>query len=287
MEITAPAKTNLWLRIVGRREDGFHHIETRMVALSLADRLVLENIPDSDEVSLSCDDKDLGTGEGNLVVRAVRALEQRCGRRFGLRLHLQKNIPLAAGLGGGSSDAAAALKGVNRLLELGLDADELTALATGLGSDVPFFVHDSPCDCSGRGEIVTPVDGGQDLPVLLLKPPFGVSAAWAYQNWAGSIELPGVTYAPQICPWGEMVNDLERPVFEKFFILARLKMWLLDQAEVHAALLSGSGSTLVVVLAEADGGDGLAARAKERFGATLWTHLGRTLGGLDKNGELV
>lgn len=283
MEIAAPAKTNLWLRMVGRREDGFHNIETRMVALSLADRLSLENIPDSVKVSLSCDDPKLETGEGNLVVRAVRALEEHCGRRFGLRLHLQKNIPLEAGLGGGSSDAAAALKGVNQLLELGLDKGELAALAAGIGSDVPFFIHDSPCDCSGRGEIVTPVGKGQDLPILLLKPPFGVSAAWAYQNWAGAIELPGVTYAPQICPWGEMVNDLERPVFEKFFVLARLKMWLLDQAEVHAALLSGSGSCVLVVLAEADGGEGLVAMAKERFGSTLWTHLGRTLGGLKRS----
>ncbi len=249
-----------------------------MVALSLADRLSLENIPGSDEVKLSCDEARLATGEDNLVVRAVRALEAHCGRRFGLRLHLQKNIPLESGLGGGSSDAAAALKGVNQLLELGLGAAELSELAKGIGSDVPFFIHDSPCDCSGRGELVTPVDGGQDLPVLLLKPPFGVSAAWAYRRWADSMKLPGVAYAPQICPWGEMVNDLERPVFEKFFVLARLKVWLLDQAEVHAALLSGSGSTLVVVLVEADGGEGLAARAKERFGSTLWTHLGSTLG---------
>ncbi len=278
IEVTAPAKTNLWLRILGQREDGFHDIDTRMVALSLADRLTLEVIPEAQETSLSCSDKTLGMGEDNLVLRALRLIEEHCDRRFALRMHLDKKIPIAAGLGGGSSDAAALLKGVNQLFNLKFDQKVLSDLAAGIGSDVPFFIHDSPCDCSGRGEIVNPLEFKQELPILLVKPGFGVSAAWAYQNRAASIEIPGVVYAPQLCAWGEMVNDLERPVFEKFIFLARLKMWLLDQVETHVALLSGSGSTLLVILAAADGGERLQARMKERFGGTMWSYLGHTLG---------
>lgn len=279
IEISAPAKTNLWLRVFGKREDGFHDLETRMVALSLADQLTLEAVTSTEEVFLSCNDARLETGEENLAIRAVRILEDHCDRQFGLRIHLEKRIPLAAGLGGGSSDAAAVLKGLNQLFQLGLAVDDLSALAAKLGSDVPFFVYDSPCDCRGRGEMISPVEMNEELPILLAKPAFGITAAWAYRNWENSIEIPGVSYVPQVCPWGALINDLERPVFEKFFILPRLKMWLLDQPETHAALLSGSGSTMLVVLAEADGGERLAERMKARFGHSMWTYVGHTLGG--------
>lgn len=279
IEISAPAKTNLWLCVLGKREDGFHEIDTRMVELSLADKITIEVNLSGQEVSLTCSDESLETGEDNLVMRAVRVLEEHCGQSFGLRIHLQKHIPIAAGLGGGSSDAAAVLKGINRLCKLNLDNDVLSGLAARIGSDVPFFIYNSPCDCTGRGEIVAPVKFDQELPVLLVKPGFGVSAAWAYQHRADSIEIPGVVYAPQVCQWGSMVNDLERPVFEKFLFLARLKMWLLDQPETHAALLSGSGSTLLVVLREAHEGVQLAEKIKGHFGETMWTHLGHTLGG--------
>lgn len=279
IEVEAPAKTNLWLRILGKREDGYNEIDTRMVGLSLSDKIAIEVISDSQELSFSCSDDSLGTGEDNLVVRAIRIIEERSERRFGLRIHLDKQIPLAAGLGGGSSDAAAVLKCMNLLFDLNFSIDDLSEMAATLGSDVPFFVYESPCDCTGRGEIVTPVKIEQELPVLLVKPPFGVSAAWAYQNREKSIEIPGVVYSPQVCPWGEMRNDLERPVFEKFLFLARLKGWLLDQEETHAAIMSGSGSTLIVVLVKSDVGERLTEKIKERFGETMWTYVGHTLTG--------
>ena len=200
VEIEAPAKTNLWLRILGQREDGYHEIQTRMVPLSLADQIRIEPIPTEEGIRFSCSDESLTTGEDNLVIKAIRILEQHSNRRFGLRLHLDKQVPMAAGLGGGSSDAAAVLKGVNSLLDLGLGRDELVALATRLGSDVPFFVYDEPCDCTGRGENVKPVSFEYELPIFLVKPPFGISAASAYQSWAGSKEMPGIRYAPQACP---------------------------------------------------------------------------------------
>ena len=121
----------------------------------------------------------------------------------------------------------------------------------------------------GRGEIVEPVAFAPVIPLLLLKPPFPVPTPWAYKHWAESRELPGVLYAPQKFAWGEMVNDLERPVFEKYLLLAELKMWLLGRTEVVGALLSGSGSTTIAILRERDDAHSIAARAREEFGE-LW-----------------
>ena len=227
-------------------------------------------------VELTCSDPTLSVDESNLAVKAVRALESRIGRRFGVRIHLEKKIPHGAGLGGGSSDAATVLKGLNDLYSLNLSAGELAETGASIGSDVPVFIYDRVCDCTGRGEIVAPVEFPWELPVFLMKPPFGVPTPWAYQRWAESEEIVGVPYAPQICPWGVMENDLERPVFAKYLLLARMKKWLLDQREVHAAILSGSGSCLLAVLIHNDSGRVLEERARQTFGQTLWTWVGHT-----------
>ena len=276
--LKAPAKTNLWLRVTGQRPDGYHDISTRMLPLSLADEITLEPREEGEQIEFSCSDPNLPGGEDNLALRAVRALEERCGRRFGARIHVEKMIPSGAGLGGGSSDAATVLLGLNRLFDLGFPPEQLAEVGARFGSDVPFFLFETVCDCAGRGEIVTPVDFPWDLPVFLMKPSFGVSAAWAYQNLGKYQEISGVPYVPQLCPWGAMENDLERPVLGKHLILARMKEWLLDQREVHAAILSGSGSCLIAVLNRNDRGESLRERALAEFGDTTWTHVGHTIG---------
>ncbi len=276
-KIAAPAKTNLHLRILGKREDGFHEIDTRMVRLSLADQLTLRWTND-DKINFTCSDESLPTGEDNLVVMAVRALEAHCGKQFSLTIDLQKNIPSGAGLGGGSSDAAAVLRALNEMADLGINENELAGVAAGIGSDVPFFVYNQSCDCGGRGEIVRPVEEKLErLPVVLIKPGFEISAAWAYRNLEGSEEIPEFNYLPQICQWGEMFNSLERPVFEKFTILGEMKNWLLAQKDVHAALLSGSGSTMLAVLRTGESGDSLEERVAERYGENTWVFVGHTL----------
>ena len=276
-EIEAPAKTNLWLRILGKRDDGFHEIDTRMVRLSLADHLTL-SWRDDDQVTLRCSDESLPKGEENLVVKAVRAMEAHSGKTFAVDIELEKHIPSGAGLGGGSSDAAAVLRALNEMADLSLSSEELAAVGAGIGSDVPFFLYNTACDCRGRGEIVEPVAGEvESLPVILIKPGFEISAAWAYKRYAGSAEYDGFTYAAQDCPWGEMINDLERPVFEKFPVLGEMKSWLLNQPEVSASLLSGSGSTMLAVLSEHASVGGLVARISSRYGENTWTCLGRTL----------
>jgi 4-diphosphocytidyl-2-C-methyl-D-erythritol kinase len=276
MKRLAPAKINLSLRILGRREDGFHEIETLMAPLTLADE-VRAKLAAEGGITLECNDASLPNGPANLAYRAAQLLIERFGASAGgLRLKLEKHIPHGAGLAGGSSDAAAVLLALNDLLGVHAPLTDLSELASALGSDVPFFLHGGPAVCRGRGERVEPVKLGISLPLLLLKPPFPIPTPWAYSRWRDAREIPGVLYAPQEFPWGVLVNDLERPVFEKYLPLAHLKMWLLDQPEVAGALLSGSGSTVLAVLHEpALGASALAERARSHFGE-LWTTLCRT-----------
>ncbi|MEM6280192.1 MAG: 4-(cytidine 5'-diphospho)-2-C-methyl-D-erythritol kinase [Verrucomicrobiota bacterium] len=276
-EIAAPAKTNLWLRVVGKREDGFHEIDTRMVALSLADQLKLKWRED-EKVVLRCSDESLPTGEDNLVVGAVRALEAEVGKTLAVSIDLEKHIPSGAGLGGGSSDAAAVLRALNEMAALDLSEAKLAEVGASIGSDVPFFVFNRPCDCRGRGEIVTPLDEETpSLRLFLIKPAFGIAAAWAYQHWSTSGEYEGFEYGPQEMKWSEMKNDLERPVFEKFPVLGDMKSWMKSQGGVEGALLSGSGSTMLAVLNDAADGEALETAARERYGENCWTSLCRTL----------
>lgn len=276
-EMEAPAKTNLWLRILGKRDDGFHELETRMVALSLVDRLKLKWREDN-ELLLRCSDESLPTGESNLVVKAVRALEAHTGKTFAVSIDLVKHVPSGAGLGGGSSDAASVLLALNEMASLYLPESELAEIAATIGSDVPFFIYQRPCDCRGRGEIVEPVrEDVASIPVFLAKPDFGIDTVWAYKRWAESAEYEGFSYEGQRRPWGEMINDLERPVFEKYPVLGDIKMWLLEQPEVDAALMSGSGSTTLALLHEDASGYELNKRMKERYGENTWTFIGRTL----------
>ena len=276
MQLYAPAKINLSLEIKGRREDGFHEIETLMVPLSLADRLMIERANEKEGIDFSCDDAALPPGEDNLVVRAARLFQERTKISGGLKISLEKKIPHGAGLGGGSSDAATTLLGLNELFETRLAEKDLMELAAQLGSDVPFFVAQAAAICRGRGEIVNPVKLPVALRLLLMKPDFGVPTPSAYARWKDSRELPGVDYAPQEFSGVRFTNDLERPVFEKFILLAHLKTWLREQSEVGAALLSGSGSTVFAVLRDGANAEELEVRVRENVDATVWTCLCET-----------
>ncbi|MFC5051027.1 4-(cytidine 5'-diphospho)-2-C-methyl-D-erythritol kinase [Rubritalea spongiae] len=264
----ARAKVNLSLRILGKRDDGFHGLETRMAPISLADRLIFRA---AEKYQLICDVPGVPLDEMNLVTRAVRIFQRETGKACAYEVSLEKSVPYGAGLGGGSGDAAAALRAFNLLEETGVSVEVLADWAAEIGSDVPFFVYDSVCDCRGRGEIVEPVDWSYEVNALLLKPSFGVSTPAAYKEWFDSSEISGIDYLPQKFEWGAMVNDLERPVFQKHRFLAEMKMWLLKQEEVEAAMMSGSGSTMIAVLKSPDLADVLAARAKEDLDPTLWT----------------
>ncbi|MDP9187536.1 MAG: 4-(cytidine 5'-diphospho)-2-C-methyl-D-erythritol kinase [Verrucomicrobiota bacterium] len=268
MQVLAPAKINLSLKILGRRNDGFHEIETLISPISLADKIDIER--QSRWIDFMCDDRSVPPGDENLVVRAAKLFFEKTKVTAGVGIKLQKQIPHGAGLGGGSSDAASTLIALNQLFETKLSREEMAKLGLTIGSDVAFFLFESPAVCKGRGEIVEPTKLKKKLSILLLKPAFSVSSAWAYSRWQDSREIPRISYQPQNFDGQSFVNDLERPVFEKFIFLAQLKTWLLKQAEVGAALMSGSGSTVFAVMRDNADVDLVAKRARKELDPEIW-----------------
>jgi 4-diphosphocytidyl-2-C-methyl-D-erythritol kinase len=179
--VWAPAKVNLHLEILGKRQDGFHEVETLMAAVSLCDTLVFQDDA-SGKVDLNSNCKELSVGPDNLVMRAAALLRKTSGCQAGARICLVKRIPMAAGLAGGSSDAAATLVGLNELWHLGLSSEALAGLGAELGSDVAFFFRGPAAWCTGRGEIVRPAEVGRPLWLVLLCPPFGLATADVYRQ---------------------------------------------------------------------------------------------------------
>ena len=268
----APAKINLSLRVLAKRADGFHEIESLMVPLSSAMLGDVLHFDKADSYSLHCDEPGVPLDETNLITMAVREFERVSGKPCHWQITLEKNIPHGAGLGGGSSDAATTLLALNDLERGGFSDDELADMGACFGSDVPFFIYQQACMVKGRGEIVEPVHrpeiSGQR--VLLLKPSFAVSTPDAYRHCLDAKEVPGVDYSPQKMPWGEIINELEKPVFYKHRFLAEMKLWLLDQVEIDAVMMSGSGSTMMAFIGDADVSDELLLRARRELDPTLW-----------------
>ena len=276
MQILAPAKINVSLKILRRRDDGFHEIETLITPITLCDQIEIEKSDSSSEIEFHCDDPSVPAGDDNLIVRAARAFFAATKLKRAISIELKKKIPHGAGLGGGSSDAASTLLALNELFNTNLPRETLAKIAETVGSDVPFFIFKSAALCKGRGELVTPLRLKDKLSLLLLKPEFRVSTAWAYSHWRDSLEIPGVSYAAQEFAGQIFLNDLECPVFHKFIFLAQLKMWLLKQREVGAAVMSGSGSTIFAVLRASADADLLARRAKSELDPELWTWVCET-----------
>ena len=269
MQVLAPAKINLSLKILGRRSDGFHEIETLIAPISLYDKIDIDR--QSRWIDFSCDDPTVPSGDENLIVRAAKAFFERTKISGGVTIKLQKQIPHGAGLGGGSSDAATTLRALNELFEMKLSREELVTVGSTIGSDVSFFLFESAAICKGRGEIVSPTKLKKKLSILLCKPAFLVSSAWAYSRWQDSKEIPGISYQSQNFDGQTLLNDLERSVFEKFVFLAQLKAWLLKQEQVGAALMSGSGSTVFAVLRSEADVDLLVKRARDQLDREIWT----------------
>lgn len=272
MKLRAPAKVNLHLHIHGKRPDGFHEIETLMVPISLADEVTVETSA-GHAIEVFCDQADVPQGDGNLAAAAARAFARATGITFSAKIDIQKNIPMGAGLAGGSSDAATVLLALDAIFETKLGVPKLEQIAAILGSDVPFFIQRKAAICRGRGEIIEQCAFAEQFSLLLIKPGFGVETPWAYKRWADSVELPGAFYEEQQLGSLTLCNALERPVFEKFLVLPVMKQWLRAQPEVLAAAMSGSGSTMFAILRDTAGGPVLQSRAKQEFGDDLWTAL--------------
>ncbi|MBU0517112.1 MAG: 4-(cytidine 5'-diphospho)-2-C-methyl-D-erythritol kinase, partial [Proteobacteria bacterium] len=184
--IKARAKINLHLKVIRRRPDGWHDLETIMVPVSLADRITLDPAP-AGEVTLACDGAAVTDGPDNLALRAARAFGRAWGREIGARIHIRKRIPVAAGLGGGSSDAAAVLWGLNLLAGGPLDQAALMAAGRELGADVPFFLGQGPALAEGLGDRLTPLEKFGRPWLLLVHPPLSVSTAEVYDRLAAPL----------------------------------------------------------------------------------------------------
>ncbi|MGH7939591.1 MAG: 4-(cytidine 5'-diphospho)-2-C-methyl-D-erythritol kinase [Limisphaerales bacterium] len=277
----SPCKVNLLLNILGRRADGFHELETVMQPVNLCDELRFER--SGRQIELSCSDKTLPVDGGNLVVRAAKSFFFAAGISSGVRIHLEKRIPLAAGLGGGSGNAATTLLALNELCEKPLGREKLFDIATGLGSDVPFFLQHQPALAAGRGEKIQPLDNFPALAgkaILLIHPGFGISTPWAYKNLARfpdalngqngrAQKLVSLLQSPELPPAATFYNSLEAPAFEKFPILMLFKEFLTANGAA-AALMSGSGSTTFAICDNMAAAQSAGEKFKARFGGNYW-----------------
>ncbi len=246
----APAKVNLGLAVQARRADGYHDISTIFLKISLADTLRFETT--AGEIVIHCDHPEVPCDERNLIHQAAAAL-QALGPERGVRVHVQKRIPVAAGLGGGSSDAAATLLGLNTLWGLQLRRSELLPYAARLGADVPFFLSPSAAALgSGRGDELIPLACPQALFLVLVKPPIAVSTASVYGQFRFELtERPkDTTILKQYLESGDIAglgavcwNDLETVVTSQFPVVQEVKQ-ALDQPGTYGVCMSGSGPTV-------------------------------------------
>lgn len=256
----APAKLNLGLKILRRREDGYHDIVSVLQTVDLCDRLVFTPAA-TGETLVRCDHPDVPSGPENLVFRAVEVLRRETGARRGVRVDLDKRIPTGAGLGGGSSNAAATLRALDRLWGLRLAPERLSGLAAGIGSDVPFFLTGGTAIATGRGERIRPVVWEDEFWYVLVYPGFPVSTARAYQNVRIGLTETGAygTFldfaekSGRICAGGLFAcleNDFLPLVKAAGRGVARILEALAAGGAV-ACSVSGSGSTLFGVFCEA------------------------------------
>jgi 4-diphosphocytidyl-2-C-methyl-D-erythritol kinase len=268
----APAKVNLYLRIVGRRADGYHLLDSLMVPVNLCDELTIAADRSQPEIRVTCDDPAVPGDESNLAYKAAALLCRETATPAKIAIALRKRIPAGAGLGGGSSNAAAVLKGLNVLLSLGLSEDQLGSLGARLGADVPFFIPCRPAKVAGIGEILTTVPPLPSCWLVVVVPPLAVSTPWAYRRFdelSSSVTPRADVTSQQITNQGAgefLVNDLERAVLPEHPQIGRIKAQLLGLG-AEGALMSGSGSAVFGVFR---------SRAIAEQAAIALTEQGRT-----------
>lgn len=285
LEKSSPCKVNLLLNILGKRPDGFHELETLMHPVNYCDHLSFTR--GGSGIELSCSDASLPTDSKNLVHRAATAFLQGTGITEGVRIHLEKKIPQAAGLGGGSGNAATTLLGLNELFGSPLSPDRTGEIAATLGSDINFFLQARPALAVGRGEKVTSLDffpAMRGAFFILIHPGFGISTPWAYQNLArfpaalngqpGRAEkLTRLLQTSSLREAGKkFYNSLEAPALEKYPILALYQEFFKENGAA-AALMSGSGSTTFALTENQSTAENLLEKFKQKFGSTSWTAI--------------
>src|SRR5581483_8668167 len=283
LEKNSFCKVNLLLNILGKRPDGFHELETVMHPVQFCDRLVFSIAGQG--IQLTCSDPGLPTGTTNLVHRAAVSFLQAAQLTAGVSIHLEKRIPQAAGLGGGSGNAATTLLGLNELFGQPLRPEQLQSIAASIGSDIPFFLQTRPALATGRGEKVRSFDPFPALRgavFVLIHPGVGISTAWAYQNLARfpaalngrpgrAQKLVELLQTGELTSAGrEFYNSLEAPAFEKYPLLVLFQEFLRANGAI-APLMSGSGSTTFALMEGRVAAEHLVEKFKQKFGTTCWT----------------
>ena len=270
--LPAYAKINLGLRVLGKRSDGFHAIQTIFQEVEFHDTLYFTK--QASKFSLTTNHASLPSGEQNLIGQAVRLLQEETGCPASVAIHLDKQIPLGAGLGGGSSDAAATLQGLNALFDVRLSQQRLAELGAQLGSDVAFFLYGGTASATGRGEQIQPISDIEPAWVVLVNPGIHVSSAWAYKNV--NLKLTNFHALISVLPKFEeghitaiqhvfSENTLEEPVIRKYPVIQEIKKTL----QAHGAewtMMSGSGSTVFGIFEE----ETVAERARQRVEQLGW-----------------
>jgi 4-diphosphocytidyl-2-C-methyl-D-erythritol kinase len=276
MTVQAPAKVNLWLEALGKRADGYHEIRTIMQTVSLFDTLRLAPRGDGG-ICLHADHPELPPPEENLVVRAAVLLHERCGLDQGADIALEKRIPAGAGLGGGSSDCAATLRGLNELWDLNLGEEPLRDMAAELGSDVPFFITGGTALCEGRGEEVSSLPSGGPLHYVLIMPAVSLSTAEVYRRVRSSLTKnkrpTTIDTIKRALATGNaellgnsLHNALQVPALEVSPEVKRVAGVIesfLPQPGCYGYSLSGSGSAFFAVCAGPDDAQHLASKLKQ------------------------
>ena len=282
IELDSPCKVNLVLNILGQRSDGFHELETLMLPIPLYDRIRIQE--GGPGIQLTCSDRSLPGDASNLVHKAAKAFFIRTALQEHVNIHLEKKIPMAAGLGGGSGNAALTLLGLNQLFGKPLNQESLHDLAATLGSDVPFFLQNGPALAFGRGECVEPLAPFQCLHhcgLVLVHPGFGISTPWAYQQLkqfpsmrngqpgkarrlAEALSLGAVPALSQ-----QLYNSLESPALQKYPILQVYQEYFREQGAL-GTLMSGSGSTTFAIFKSIELAQSAESVFRSRF-SSVWT----------------
>ncbi len=296
LEMRASAKINLFLEVVGERANGYHDIQSIVVPISIFDRIVLERTTDTIETLVTAESRvpvealDLARPEDNLATRAALLLREKTGYEGGVRVHLTKNIPVGGGLGGGSANAAAVLRGLNTLWELRLPLQRLREIGFELGCDIPAMVQGGPVCMEGLGERVTPIptkwvnmNGGSWT--VVVNPGFSVQTGDIYHRYTTPLTSAGIPYKSMVCAFREgdfetvakgLYNGLQNTVFRKY-PLTEIVVEELENAGAVGALLSGSGASSFGLARNEENAHAIAQRVQESLGSAVWTQAAKML----------
>ena len=273
MKIRANAKINLFLDVLGKRRDGYHNIKTVFQEISLSDDIFIEEIKgDADTIKVFCDDPSIPTDEKNLVHKATSLIKKLFGIKKGVEIKIRKRIPVGAGLGGGSSDAAAVLSGLNKLWDLKLSKKHLAKIGKKIGADVPFFIYGGRCLGEGIGDIITPLKFKKNQWYVLVMPPFGIQTKSVYSRLSSaslkakrSGKLAESQKIDTVCP---QFNVLESVVIPQYPEIKKIKNELVKNGAVFS-LMSGSGSCVFGLVKNKDDGERI-KNCMRKGGYAVW-----------------